>query len=367
MAINLPDKVKNLPLTPGVYLMKDSQGQVLYVGKAKNLKNRVQSYFRNSNNHSPKIKKLVKHLRDFDYILTDTEFEAFMLECQLIKSINPLYNRMMKSPQSFIYISISLTGKHRKIDIAYNPIEYDGKVYFGPYTSRSNVERALRGLKECFKLDCSNPNGTNSACLNYSLGSCLGRCLGGPAEQTYNDILDRFIGFLKGTDMSILEDLNQMMLNASETFDFEAASAYRDHTQAVSSLLKKEKVIGFTEENHNIVAIERLTDSTIKLFLIKRTDILYSDNYAAAGNIEEKIKTDISAYFKKDEANAAGDISRHEIDAAHIIYRYLHSGICSYLIIPENWLDPENHSTLDLELKNLLNNPQHLQPPIYNE
>ncbi|EWG08470.1 GIY-YIG nuclease family protein [Cytobacillus firmus] len=347
--------------------MKDSQGQVLYVGKAKNLKNRVQSYFRASNNHSPKIKKLVKHLRDFDYILTDTEFEAFMLECQLIKSIKPLYNRMMKSPQSFIYISISLTGNHRKIDIAYNPIENDGRVYFGPFTSRRNVEKALRGLKECFKLNCSNPNGTNSACLNYSLGSCLGRCLEGPAEQQYNDILDRFIGFLKGTDMSILEDMNQMMLNASEAFDFEAASAYRDHIQAVNSLLKKEKVIEFTEENHTIAAIERLTDSTIKLFLIKRTEILFSHSFAAAGSISEKIKANILAYFKKDEANAAGEISRHEIDAAHIIYRYLHSGSCSYLIIPENWLEHENHSTLDLALKNLLNNHQHSQPPIYNE
>ena len=287
-----------------------------------------------------------------------------MLECQLIKSIKPLYNRMMKSPQSFIYISISLTGKHRKIDIAYNPIENDGMVYFGPFTSRSNVERALRGLKECFKLNCSNPNGKNSACLNYSLGSCLGQCLGGPAEQQYNDILDRFIGFLKDTDMSILEDMNQMMLNASETFDFEAASAYRDHIQAVSSLLKKEKVIEFTEENHYIAAIERLTDTTIKLFLIKRAEILFSHSYAIAGSMEEKIKTNILAYLKKDEANAARDVSRHEIDAAHIIYRYLHSGSCSYLIIPENWLDPENHSILDLALKNLLNSPQHIQPLI---
>ncbi|WP_286167879.1 UvrB/UvrC motif-containing protein [Bacillus sp. 22-7] len=347
--------------------MKDSLGQILYVGKAKNLKNRVQSYFRDSTNHSPKIKKLVKHLRDFDYILKDTEFEAFMLECQLIKSIKPLYNRMMKSPQSFIYISISLTGNHRKIDIAFNPIENDGKVYFGPFTSRRNVERALRGLKDCFKLNCSNTNGTNSACLNYSLGSCLGRCLGGPAEQKYNDILDRFIGFLKGTDMSILEDLNQMMLNASEAFDFESASAYRDHIQAVSSLLRKEKVIEFTEGNHNIVAIERLADLAIKLFLIKRTEILFSYSFAAAHSMEEKIKADILAYFKNEEANAAGDISKHEIDAAHIIYRYLHSGSCSYLLIPENWLESENHSTLDLALEDLLNNPQHLQPPILNE
>ncbi|KAF0818581.1 Excinuclease ABC subunit C [Bacillus sp. ZZV12-4809] len=346
--------------------MKDSQGQTLYVGKAKNLKNRVQSYFRNSTNHSPKIKKLVKHLRDFDYIQTDTEFEAFMLECQLIKSIKPLYNRMMKSPQSFIYISIGLIGNHRKIDIVFEPNENDGKVYLGPFTSRRNVESAIRALKDCFKLNCSNPNGTNSACLSYSLGSCLGRCLGGPAEQEYNDILDRFIGFLKGTDMSILEDMNQMMLNASENFEFEAASAYRDHIQAVGSLINKEKVLEFTEENHNIAAIERLSDSTFKLFLIKRTDILFSKSYAV-GNIEEKIKTDILAHFKNNEAHAAGEISRHEIDAAHIIYRYLHSGSCSYLIIPENWLVSENHAALDQALNNLLNDLQHIEPPIHHE
>lgn len=158
-----------------------------------------------------------------------------------------------------------------------------------------------------------------------------------------------------------------MMLNASDAFDFEAASAYRDHIQAVSSLLKKEKVIEFTEENHNIAAIEKITDSSIKFFLIKRTEILFSHRYAIAGSISEKIKADILAYLKKDEANAAGDISRHEIDAAHIIYRYLHSGSCSYLIIPENWLDPENHSTLDLALEDLLNGLQHLQPSILNE
>lgn len=191
--------------------------------------------------------------------------------------------------------------------------------------------------------------------------------LGGPAEQQYNDILDKFIGFLKGTDMSILEDMNQMMLNASENFDFEAASAYRDHIQAVSSLSKKEKVIEFTEGNHNIAAIERLTDSSLKLFLIKRTDILYSQSYAATGNIEEKIITDILAHFNNIEAQAAGEINRHEIDAAHIIYRYLHSGSCSYVIIPENWLVSENHAALDLALKNLLNSSQHIEPPIHHE
>ncbi len=126
-------------------------------------------------------------------------------------------------------------------------------------------------------------------------------------------------------------------------------------------------MIEFTEENNNIAAIEILSDSTFKLFLIKRTDILFSQSYAAKGSKEEKIKKDILAHFKNNEAQTSGEISKHEIDAAHIIYRYLHSGSCSYLLIPESWLESENHSTLDLALEDLLNSPQHLQPPILNE
>jgi excinuclease ABC subunit C len=283
-----------------------------------------------------------------------------MLECKLIKDMKPLYNRMMKSPRSFTYIAFKQDDEYRKIDIAYNPIENDGKVYFGPFTSRSNVERALQGIKECFKLNCSNPNGKNTACLNYSLGSCLGMCLGGSALQQYNEIIDKFSAFLKSTDTSILEEMNQMMVNASEKFDFEAASKYRDHIQAVNSLLYKEKVIEFTEENNNIAVIEKLTDSTIKLFLIKRTNVLFSHKYIVESQDHEqtgeKIKTNILAYFKKDEANPSRDVSRHEIDAAQIIYSYLNSSSCSFLIIPEKWLDSENHSRIDLALNKILSN-----------
>lgn len=126
--------------------MKDSQGHILYVGKAKSLKKRVQSYFQNTKNHSPKIKKLVSHLKDFDIIQTDTEFDAFMLECHLIKEIKPHYNRMMKSPQSFTYLVINSNKKVRTIDVITHPSENENSYIFGPFTSRSLVERAINGI-----------------------------------------------------------------------------------------------------------------------------------------------------------------------------------------------------------------------------
>ncbi|WP_394138966.1 GIY-YIG nuclease family protein [Cytobacillus oceanisediminis] len=359
MKIYQLEKVKNLPLSPGVYLMKDSLSQIIYVGKAKNLKNRVQSYFRQSKSHSPKVKKLIKHLKDFDFIVTDTEFEAFLLECKLIKDLKPIYNRMMKSPKSFAYIGITIEEEYRTIEMTYSPIENDGKLYFGPFPSKNNVETAIQGVKECYKINCSNPYKKGTACLNVSLGLCNGICLGGSAIQQYNERIDKFIAFLNGTDMWLLEEMRQMMITASEKYDFEAASKYRDYIKAVNSLLYKEKVIEFTEENNNITVIEKLNDSTIKLFLIKRTKVLFSRSYSLENHIvqlAEMIKTNITTYFKNNNDHPSIDVSRNEIDEAQIIYSYLNSNNCSYVLIPEKWLDLENHSNIDLALYKLLGN-----------
>lgn len=365
MKMNLSEKVKKLPLSPGVYLMKDSHGQIIYVGKAKNIKNRVQSYFRQSNSHSPKVKKLIHHLKDFDFILTDTEFEAFMLECKLIKDLQPMYNRMMKNPHSFAYIGITIGTEYRSIEITYNPIENNGKLYFGPFTSKNNVAKAIQGVKECFKINCSNPYKTNTACLNVSLGLCNGLCLGGAAIQQYNEIMDKFIAFLNGNDMRLLEEMKQMMAAAAEKYDFEAAAKYKDYIQAVNSLLNKEKMIEFTEENHNIAIIEKINNSTIKFFLIKRTNVLFRHKYSIEDNLDQlgkKIKANILTYFNNHH-QASIKVNRHEIDKAQIIYRYLNSKNCSYLIIQEKWLEPKNHSSIDQALNQLLRNTQLIEEP----
>lgn len=145
--MNTADKAKQLPSSPGVYLMKDSSGSIIYVGKSKNLKNRVQSYFQNSKNHTKKVEKLVHHLKDFDFIVTDTEFEAFLLECKLIKEYRPFYNKMMKNPEWYTYIRIHM---EKGMELSSQMNKNDHYQYFGPYTSKSTAEKALQGLKDFF-------------------------------------------------------------------------------------------------------------------------------------------------------------------------------------------------------------------------
>ena len=338
--MHLKEKVKNLPTSPGVYLMKDANEQIIYVGKAKNLKNRVRSYFQNSKSHSQKIVKLKAALKDFTYILTDTEFEAFMLECKLIREIKPIFNRMMKNTQSYIYIRIHMDGDYQRIEICKDADKHDS-LYFGPYKSKHIVEKALLGMKDFYRVNCSSPSNKNTPCLNYSLGLCLGTCMGRSALDRYNERINKIIALLQGLDLSLLSEMEQRMLAASEKFDFETAGKYRDTLEAIHSLLHKEKVIEFTESDKNIAVIEPLTDEDFKLFLIKKNRIVYSEKFKSSEirSIPKLINSTILTTFNKAEVKSYHKISRDEIDFAQIIYSYLNSSNCSYFIISEQLLD----------------------------
>ncbi|WP_331280310.1 GIY-YIG nuclease family protein [Bacillus sp. UNC438CL73TsuS30] len=352
----LKDKIKCLPTSPGVYLMKDSHGNIIYVGKAKNLKRRVQSYFQNSKAHSQKIVKLKNNIKDLDYILTDTEFEAFMLECHLIKETKPFFNRKMKNPRSYTYIVIKTDKKVPNIDVTNNLIFNQKHLYFGPYINKYTVEKAISNLKEFKKILCTNLTKRNAPCLNYSLGLCNGICLGHPTGlEQYNNSINDIIALLNSTDLSILGEMNEKMVQASEIFDFEMASKYRDFIDSINFILNKEKVIEFTEANKNIAVIEYLQDRTLKLFLIKGNRVLYSDKYCFASLIElcPLIKKDILTYFQKGDSDESHKISKDEIDEAQIIYSYLKSSTSKHLIIPGYWLNSENDA-LDREIKKLL-------------
>jgi excinuclease ABC subunit C len=355
MQMLLTDKVKTLPSTPGVYLMKDSEGSIIYVGKAKNLKRRVQSYFQNSRSHSQKVVKLKQNIKDFDVIQTDTEFEAFMMECRLIQKLKPFFNRKMKSPQAYTFIIIHMEDEFPSIEVTTNPCQKEGCLHFGPYINKHSAERAIEGLKEFCKILCSGAPKTNSPCLNYSIGLCIGICLGGPAANEYKLIINRIIALLNGKDMSILEEMKQKMELAAENFDFETAAKYRDYIDSVNFLLYKEKVIQFTEENKNIAIIEFLTEHTFKLFLIKRNKVLYSEKYKSENQEElvTAIKTKMIHCFKPHKLHLSLDVSKEEIDEAQIIYSYLQSGSCNYIYIPEPWLDFDNKE-LDSVIKKLL-------------
>jgi excinuclease ABC subunit C len=353
--MDLKVKVKDLPASPGVYLMKDSKAKIIYIGKAKNLKNRVRSYFQTSKAHTQKIIKLKACLKDFDYIITDTEFEAFMLECKLIRKIKPTFNRMMKNPQSYIYIGIQTDGGYHKIEICNRPDQPD-RLYFGPYRSRHTVEKALEGIKDFYKINCSSPSNKNTPCLNYSLGLCLGMCLGGKALNQYHECINNILALLQGLDTSLVEVMEERMAEASEKFEFEVALKYRDTLESINSLLHKEKVIAFTEGNKNIAVIERLTEGTFKLFLIKNNEILFSEkyNWSEVDSVHKTIKTNILTTFKTKEDASITKISRDEIDAAQIIYSYLKRSNCSYIPISEALLETVNTAHLEEAIHGLM-------------
>ncbi|PLS01810.1 GIY-YIG nuclease family protein [Neobacillus cucumis] len=351
--MNLKVKVKTLPLTPGVYLMKDSFGNIIYVGKAKNLKRRVQSYFQHSKAHSEKIKKMVSNLKDFDYLLTDTEFEAFLLECKLIRELKPHFNKKMKNPQRYTYLVVKTDEGKRVLEISHSLMENDGNLYFGPFINKYTVEKAINGLKEAFKISCSNPSMKNGPCLNYSLGLCIGMCVDGSALEDYNRILDKIFALLQGKDTAILEEIKQKMAAASEQFQFEAAAKYRNILDSINALLYKEQVIEFTAENQNIVVVESIGESTIKLFLIKGNKLLYSkkiNNQTNLGTIRKELLT----YFKQSPLNSPIVVSKEELDETQIIYTYLKSGNCRYRIIPDEWLESGIDSLMDHVLEELL-------------
>ncbi|MBT2655480.1 GIY-YIG nuclease family protein [Bacillus sp. ISL-18] len=352
--MKLKEKVKSLPLTPGVYLMKDSHGHIIYVGKAKSLKKRVQSYFQHSKAHTQKIKKMVSNIIDFDYVLTDTEFEAFWLECKLIKELKPHFNKKMKNPHSYTYLVINMEEGKRILKMSNSLVENDGNLYFGPFLNKYTVERAITGLRDAFKINCSNPSMKHGPCLNYSLGLCIGTCLGGSALEQYNQILDKVIAFLNRTDTKILEEIEQKMVTASEQFQFEAAAKYRNILETINALLYKERVIEFTEANQNIIVVEAITESTFILFLIKGSKLLYRETLNNE-QIFGTIKMNLLTYLTQNSLSTRIVVSKEELDEAQIIYNYLKSGNCCYRIIPNEWLEEGNVLLIENVLEELLN------------
>lgn len=332
--------------------MKDSQGSIIYVGKSKNLKARVQSYFYNSKTHSPKVKKLVSHIKSVDHITTDTEFEAFMMECDFIQELKPMYNKKMKNPLAYTYIQIQRNEGLNRIAITRTTSDPGGSFYFGPYAaSKNTLEKAIQGIQVCFRIACNQSSKTSGACLNYSLGLCLGMCLGGESVRQYNDIIDRLITLLQGTDRSLLDDMEQKMLAAAEQYDFEAAAKYRDYIESVHILLRKEKVVEFIKENQHLVIVENLNKDTFKLFLVKRSTLLYSGKFTIESTdvemLHARMKSLILEGFKAEVAPISMEVNREEIDKAQIIYSYVQGSTSNYIHIPMEWLESEGQTDFD--------------------
>lgn len=269
----LRQKANALPQEPGVYLMKDRKGDIIYVGKAKSLKNRVTSYFRAVENHQAKVYAMVEHVEDFDYIVTDSEFEALVLECSLIKLHTPKYNILLKDDKGYHYIKIS-PGPYSRITAEKQKTDKDA-VYLGPYTSSVVVRQTVDEANKAFMLPtCSRqfPRdlGKGRPCLNYHIKQCMGVCTGRISRQRYQEALDEAVSFIKKGGAGSLEVLTRKMEAAAEELDFERAARYRDRIAALEKISAQQKVMAYHHENLDVVAAVQGEDTVYLSVLVFR-------------------------------------------------------------------------------------------------
>ncbi|MDO5123585.1 MAG: excinuclease ABC subunit UvrC [Eubacteriales bacterium] len=259
----LRKKSMALPLEPGVYIMKNGKGEIIYIGKAKKLKNRVSQYFGSQNNHAQKVRRMVANVDDFEYIITGSEFEALILECSLIKLHSPKYNILLKDDKGYSYIRIS-PDKWRKITCVLQKPD-DDATYIGPYNSSYFVKQAVKEANSVFMLPTCKRKfpedfGKGRPCLNFHIKQCCAPCRGRVKFSDYNERVENALEFLKGGSSQSLRKLTEEMNEAAENLDFERAASLRDSINAIKKLSDKQKVINSKVQNQDVIAY--FTDNT---------------------------------------------------------------------------------------------------------
>ncbi len=254
----LREKAMKLPLIPGVYIMKNKQGKIIYIGKAKKLKNRVSQYFGSQNKHSVKVLKMVENVNDFDYILTDSEFEALVLEASLIKQNQPKYNILLKDDKGYSYIKVT-KEEYPKISAVLQKDDENAD-YIGPFTSSYSVKQSVDEANKIFRLPQCNKEFPRDfkkgrPCLNFHINRCMGVCTGKISKKEYNDTVKDALDFLNGDITKIIADLNEKMNECAENLDFENASKYRDRIRAIQNMQTKQKVVTETGESKDVFAV----------------------------------------------------------------------------------------------------------------
>ncbi len=252
---DINEELKKLPTCPGVYMHKDRLGTVIYVGKAVNLRNRVRQYFRNSSQHSPKVRSMVSNIAEFDYITCGTEMEALILECNLIKKYMPKYNILLKDDKTYPYIEVTMSEEFPRV-IRTREVKRDENRYFGPYSDSTAVWRILKMIDEMYPLKkCSTlhfPENTRP-CLNYFIGKCKGICVGKADRAEYLEMIRAMLGILGGKDAGVIRKLEGKMMEASDALKYEEAAKYRDYIRALRSLSEKQRATMVREHDIDIL------------------------------------------------------------------------------------------------------------------
>lgn len=298
-------ELKKLPKSPGVYMHKDSLGQVIYVGKAVNLRNRVRSYFRSQGQSDPKVRALVANIAEFDYITCATEMEALILESNLIKKYMPKYNILLKDDKTYPYIVVTTNEEYPRV-MRTRLLKRDGSRYFGPYSDSGAVGRIIKMLDEMYPTKkCARTSFPDSfrPCLNYHIGKCMGPCLGNVDRAEYDDMIEDILKILEGRDKEVREHLKEQMYKESEALRYEQAAKYRDYITALETLGETQRATMIGERDKDVLMpLSTQKNSIVVQYKVRDgkmtgREVFYMDSQGASGNKEELISAFIKQYY----------------------------------------------------------------------
>lgn len=299
----IEEELKKLPKSPGVYIMRDGHDTILYVGKAINLHNRVRSYFRPNIGRGPQIDRMVSLIDHFEYIVTDSELEALVLENNLIKEYSPKYNTLLKDDKTYPYIKVTLGESYPRVLFS-REMKKDKSRYFGPYTSATSVKDTIDLINRLYQLRTCHKKfprdmGTERPCLNYHIGRCMAPCQGNISEETYGQQIGKTLDFLNGNYSAILKELEDKMTEASEDMKFEEAISYRELLKSVKSIAQKQKMTDTDGEDKDIIAMAKDEDeAVVQVFFIRGGRLIGREHFYMT-HVSDNTRAEILGSFVK--------------------------------------------------------------------
>ncbi len=294
--------LQTLPARPGVYIMKDVEGRIIYVGKAVNLRNRVRSYFHTPLSQPPKIQRLVGDVSTVEYIVAASELEALILECNLIKKHRPRYNVRLKDDKRYPYIRISMQDDYPRLTITRRMLN-DGARYFGPYTNSRAVHTTLELVRKIFPyVTCKREITGNDkrACLYYHMGRCPGPCIGAISKEDYRELMQQIALFLEGRQGQIQESLRRRMMAAAEALDFEQAARLRDQLAAIEAVIERQRVVSESLSDQDIIAFARDDgQACVQVFFVRDGKLIGRDYFVLTGALDEDARSIMASFVKQ--------------------------------------------------------------------
>lgn len=330
---DLEQELKNLPSNPGVYIMHSKDDTVIYVGKAKVLKNRVRQYFQKNSNHTPKVVAMVSNIAYFEYIVTDSEREALALECNLIKKYRPKYNILLKDDKHYPYLKVTMNEEYPKIVMTRRLLK-DGAKYYGPYMGKGTIKNTLEIVQKLFKPPvCKRkfPEDIKKGrpCLNYHINKCFAPCTGDVTKEEYREIFSEICKFLEGNHKELIEELTEEMKRASAELKFEKAGLLRDKIRSISELEDKQKIINTDKQTDKDVAAFAKNENTAfcEMFFVRGGKIIGRENYKIdniSQSTDTEIMTDFVKQFYQNSSYIPEEIlTEYEIEDAELITEWL--------------------------------------------